>query len=562
MRQILKHLKDFKLVFFLLPIIYGLLYAFDGWDDSDRGFIPALCHRIVNGELPYLDFLYVRPPGTPFVHALEMAILPDNIEMLGMRLNFYLFEWLAVLFAVLTLRRFFSFKELGIPMYMFASLAFVMMVHNFPAMPWHTADGVFFGALGIFLVTKSGKYYHLIPGLFAMGMAGMCKQNFALTPVAGIALLFVLYPPKRAIIATVGGIGAGLAALLLLEVVTPGESILKAMINQSTGSSSLSDASWGGWQLYVRPAAATLIPLGGLYYLLKVRMQWAHTGKLFAAIFFLMLVVAAALPIPEMLEKETFTAPKQLQYNALLFLGGFLAIFYFFFRNRTTTDETAFKARQKGLAVIVCMCVVGWSVGISWGYAIPALFILPAMFMFVWFLGKKLQFRAPVWFYPSIIGLCFALFYVGSWYTFRDGSRVQLTHHLGDLFPKLNYIYTTEESYEKHEEVKELHAQYGDNFTVMPSFPHAHYVLDVMPPLQIDWMQDAEMGYEKGMGPLVERLETVRPVVFVQKDKEKKAWSKEHHYKSTLLKYVLDNWNMIGETKYFKVYAQQSKTPA
>ena len=53
-----------------------MVYAPYGYSGVDEGFITALVWRVLNGELPYVDFIYVRPPGTPLLHAAIQAVLP------------------------------------------------------------------------------------------------------------------------------------------------------------------------------------------------------------------------------------------------------------------------------------------------------------------------------------------------------------------------------------------------------------------------------------------------------------------------------------------------------
>lgn len=63
-------IRDGSLLFLLLPLIYFLLFGFDGFADTDQGFVPGLAWRVKLGQWPYRDFVYVRPPLTPVLHAL------------------------------------------------------------------------------------------------------------------------------------------------------------------------------------------------------------------------------------------------------------------------------------------------------------------------------------------------------------------------------------------------------------------------------------------------------------------------------------------------------------
>ena len=68
---ILNSNKFWLCIFILYFFIYGGFWVRYGFDTDDGGFILALSKRIIDGELPYKDFIYIRPPLTIYIHALS-----------------------------------------------------------------------------------------------------------------------------------------------------------------------------------------------------------------------------------------------------------------------------------------------------------------------------------------------------------------------------------------------------------------------------------------------------------------------------------------------------------
>ena len=85
--------QGYKWLFLALPVLYFILFGRHGLDETDQGFITGLSHRILLGEVPYIDFLYVRPPGSPLLHTLELWVLPDAWEFLGARFMGIFYLW-------------------------------------------------------------------------------------------------------------------------------------------------------------------------------------------------------------------------------------------------------------------------------------------------------------------------------------------------------------------------------------------------------------------------------------------------------------------------------------
>ena len=114
--------------------------------------------------------------------------------------------------------------------------------------------------------------------------------------------------------------------------------------------------------------------------------------------------------------------------------------------------------------------------------------------------------------------------------------------------------------YGKYEELKDLHKEYGNTFTVLPGMPAAHYLTQSNNPLSVDWAHNAEAQLPKQFPRLIGQLENEVEVVFLEKGKEKRI-REEGHYGSEIALYVMENWQLVKECEYFAVYAPEKRRP-
>ena len=60
----------------LSTLFVSMFLARFGFEDSDTGFIVGLGWRTLNGEIPYLDYSYVRPPIS-IMHSYFLMLIFD-----------------------------------------------------------------------------------------------------------------------------------------------------------------------------------------------------------------------------------------------------------------------------------------------------------------------------------------------------------------------------------------------------------------------------------------------------------------------------------------------------
>ncbi|MFN8393378.1 MAG: hypothetical protein U0176_01750 [Bacteroidia bacterium] len=530
------------LLFLTLPVLYFLLLGFHGFADTDQGFVPGLAHRILQGERMYRDFNYVRPPLTPYLHAAVMWLLPHSLFMVGSRALFYLTIWAYTGLAVLTLDKQFDLDRLGIPKWLLACLGFVFSVHNYPAMPWHTTDGLFFSILGIYLITTRDGMLTTILGLVSLYLSALTKQPFGLMPLLGAALVVYLRPQRRTWVAVgIAGLLCGVATLGLVK-------LFPEMLRQISGSSKLSDLVTTGFRMYLKPLLLVLLPvLVGVWGLKRLAPE-----NLFREVTgWICLLLPSAWLLGQYYIVEQagdYTTPIFWFYHLLLLFGVCWCIMNYL------------RERRKELLVFLLLCVPCWLSGISWGYTVPALFALPGLFALIYVLTHELKFIGTLHvrslkrlLAPVLVLFSTILFIAISRHPYRDKPRPELTFSAGEVFPGMSHIRTSHFGYHKLVEFKSHYHAFGDPYVVLPAMPLAHFLTQSSSPIGVDWAYDIEIG-SKDVDRFIDKFSESAPTVFVEKARMEESAA------SSLLGHVLTHWTAVDTGEYFVVYRQPTET--
>ena len=248
---LLEYVKKNKFpVFFIFFIVfYCLYYGPYGYDDADNGYTLSLSWRIFNGQIPFRDFILVRPPLSPLLHTLPFYIIPEDFQIIFDRFLFYFFMAMSSLFAALAIDNGFELKKLNLNPYLLATIGFVLSVNNFPAMGWHTVDAIFFSSLGIYLLVCFSSLFAVVFGTLCLFLSALCKQPFYLMPFAGVAFVVIISKDWKKFIVSVLSllICSGLFIYLLLSF-----HVLQNFIIFTTGSANLKDLLSAGYESYVQ----------------------------------------------------------------------------------------------------------------------------------------------------------------------------------------------------------------------------------------------------------------------------------------------------------------------
>lgn len=161
---------------FLTAAVCHLLFSRLGFNLADEGFILAGARRILDGQVPHLDFISIRPAGSHILWAPLVALGGDCtiwISRFAPWMQFAAIAWIwALLFERAIKIRVSIFLKIAIGL-----AGFLLSVNGFPIMPWHTLDAIFFSSLGAFLCASSSNGRRLA-GFLLVGAAPLFRLNF------------------------------------------------------------------------------------------------------------------------------------------------------------------------------------------------------------------------------------------------------------------------------------------------------------------------------------------------------------------------------------------------
>ncbi|MCB9234155.1 MAG: hypothetical protein H6581_21040 [Bacteroidia bacterium] len=528
-------------LFACLPLLYFFLFGRSGWSDTDQGFIQGLSWRVICGQISYRDFFYVRPPLSLYLHSLELRLLPENHAILLSRLNCYLMMAASVLFFSLSLKKVLSKEENMWNWPLFASLGFVISVHNYPPMPWHTVDGIFFASLGFFLLISFPNWKGMVPGMAALFLAALCKQPFYLAPVLGCVLMALqpdfrvirLVPPLVTLLLCVG---IFLGSLYSLDSRLPG-----LFLAQTSGSTSLQDLFAAGISPYFVPFLLICALLFTRWILLRwfPRQKWMGQLLQWSPGFYFAL--ALTILMYRAYKTEAFQAPG-LGYSQLLLLA---SVFW---------GTHFFREKREAATLILALTGISWAAGISWGYPFPIMAATPLLAGSLMFARVLYPENLPRFTLHLALGFCILVSFYLYQFPYRDYPRAECVYNLGDHFPKLSGIKTGPFFYAKYGNLAEELSKLGQKtWMVMPAMPLAHYLHGQSPPPIADWVHNAEINWDKNRAEITRRLDQEVETVFLELDKLDEA-EKGGKYGAKLARYVKENWKSAYKTPYFEVY--------
>ncbi len=523
-----------KGLFFSLLLGYCLAYAPYGTNETDGGFLSGLAWQLSSGKALYRDVLYVRPPLPVWLRTAEMAIFPENWSVLCERWLFFgkvaLYSWLAA-----------ATLAAGRQSWILAVFGFVVSVHCFTPMAWHTVDGILFGSLGFWALFRvGGRVGHLLAGA-AIAAAMLCKQSFYPLPIV-FAGLMVLQRKKNAWVWGAAGLTAILALIFSYLYQTDA---LEGFFQMTRGAASGRQAVQHGVLDYVRinpwvaAASAVLLPLP-LWCLWRQPTARLHRLGLISWTFWLVLLAQFYLRAIGL--RQDFTAPFA-QARVLFDLALAYGVW------RVWAGQWG-----KGEALpFFALLSLSWCAGVSWGYNLPILMATPMVFAAMdistrlWsanYPGRNAGWRSVV-----ALAALLAVFRYGYEFVYRDGRRSDMTVEMGRIFPAMNGIRSDTASAALYLDLHDLAERYGPMFKTLPSFSQANFLTRTYPPLPLDWVVGRESNRDNTL--IIEQMNRNRPIFFIEKSYDKTRIAADTEL--TFTQKVLSEGKLLDETPHFWV---------
>lgn len=529
----------------LTPLAYLWLYTPYGMDSTDFGYFYGYAWRILEGQVPYRDFYYIKPALPLYWHAFWMWLTPENVSVLAGKAGFVAAMLAASCFAALFLRRLFRLEDLGLPLPLLATCGFVWGVHSFPHMPWHTVDGILFAAAALWAAVCG---WPAAAGLLA-GCAMLCKQSFLLVP-PDVLLLIWLTRPRRSEVIRYLAAWLGLLALVYALLYKAGA--LEAFLRMTTGQLDIREALDAGIWIYLRqnwwlPGLAVLPWLA------------ARMGKKKLPVLFqpavVYLILLAGCYIWQVLRDKAWIGYGLSWPTLFMLLGGVCVLFPQFFLTPWLRDAKAPHPRWRAGVGLGVALLTAWSVAISGGYKIPAFFAVPLIFSLLLVhvrLGGRAQ---PLAWLALLSGLL--MFGVGYQYPYvfpmRPMPRAALNLDAGDIYSKAAGVKVDAEMYAKLTELKRLRAKYGPAYKTLPGFSFAYYLNNDRPVYGSDWLIDWEINAE--VDALYDELLRKDLTVFMERDQmdtlKADAYDRAGY---SVPQRVRRQWRVVEEGPYFVVF--------
>jgi len=528
----------YKAILFLLPFIYTLLFGRYGFEDSDSGFIVGLGWRILNGELPYRDFYYVRPPLSPCLSAFFLYVLPEYGQLFYIRFLTYVIMLLTILMTTDVLDKFYNFKELNLNKYLFSIISFFILSIGHLDFQWPTTDGIFFAILGLWiLVSYKDNFFLVVLAGILFALSALAKQNFMTIPVLALIFTFLTYGKKLGVLVFFGIIINFLIFYLWLD----SNSLVELFINQTTGVTSVKDLIKAGFLNYFISDKALL----GLVSLISIILMFVHRfyNKFFNIKFISFLILCTIVLINLSYIIYTQTSGKLIRFDLTFPVIVTLYFIYLFVSK---------KEKLKNHYILAFLFAIAWSSSISWGYNTPILFFIPILFGIIFILSKHYKFLNSYKYNLAFIVLIIVYSIPYNLFPYRDKPIWLLHSNAVEISDKAAFIITNKNIIAKHKELSKLLKDYPKS-TVLPSVPLAYYLNNLNNNFKIDWAMDVEAGYD--IDGLIKNINECCQYCIVEKKLFGQPIGKSGKFYSSITDYVINNFTLIdNKNQFFDIY--------
>lgn len=526
----------YKYLYFFIISFYCLILSQYGMETWDTGYISSFSWRIINGQNVYEDFLYKFPPVTIYLHAFFMKILPEVGQFFYFRIIAYLSYGLQVYLFVSGIYLLYDIKKIN--KWAIMIVCFMISWMNFSPYPWPTTDGIFFASIAFWMVSKykNSNFIQLFCIALFCFLSALSKQSFYLIPILFLIWINFKYNVKTAIVFLINIILLLSAFTLTITSITSWQKFA----NQLNGELRLQDLYSVGFHNYVFLPIKWLIPL----------------------------IIVCAASLYFFLKKTNKKIVDLLQYlNELSFLLVIVSIFCLFINKSWLASFVAFDAgavaliyaftiKKKSISHLFPLCVllaISWSVSISLGYPAPLLFGTGIILTLITLMENEVSFNPKYYFFLGL-PLCVIAF-ASNRNPYREASIVDLDYSMETISPKLKFIKTKKETFNKHLELKNLIDKYGENYIVAPNMPMTNYLFNDQSELPTDWLIDTEVNRQTKK--IIAICAEKKNYIFIEKSfVTGEDYGKYTLEVSSMAWFIYKKFNKIAETKYFIIYNQ------
>lgn len=532
-------IKKYSLALFALFVVPGVahaLYSRYGFNQvTDYGFILAQSRRLLDGQIPHLDFISIRPVGSAFLHLPEVLIGGDFTFYLSKAVVWFQFGVITYIWTQILDRSFKLFLSDWIKGIIII-VGFAFASHNFLLTPWHTLDGIFLISLGYYLLTIKPKSYLKILAYFLIGFAYICKQNFLPVPIL-VLIIQKDYRNWKMWLAT------ATPALLYLIILISNGAINSAFV-QFTAQS---DLSFSAWKIYsfrdnfiygLIYGTIIIAIISVISRKLNKVIKILATFALLACLYWLMWSLNVDLSNGNAIINGTF-----LPFGLLLGL---------------MIGQIISEQQWLDLKTVTVIAVISWLSVVSMGYLTPALasgILVTTLSLFMFAVVRKVKFKS-VFIVNTSLFIIYAIFVTASFnntrlnHIYADAPAKSLVSPMGDIFPGARGLRTYQENREVLLELREVIKRYqGKRYAILPDYASYWVKSKDKNPISIDWAIDQELydfGHQRVYHDL-ERLTREGGIIILEKFNDSPPYR-------AILDIVPEKFSIIEETTYFRIY--------
>lgn len=533
-------------LWWILPVVCHFGFSWIGFNPTDDGWMQAVARRMLEGEVPHRDFIFVRP-------ALS-ALLQVPLVWLGGEYTIWLsrlWGWLT-LGAVTWLWSGFAQSGRNSPALrvMLYATAFFLSAHFFPVMAWHSLDGMLLCTIAVWFAAR-GTTGGLRAAFLCVGFAALCRQNFA---VFGPVLLLAI-PDRRKWVAM---FWAALPPLAYAGLMLAAGAAPEFLQQVSSPGGAFRAVAWDGF--IGRPLFLWAIPAGALAGSLvrQISARRPTTGPVLVSLIGLAVAAYAA--------RQLWLGPPEFHGAAYALLGftAGLALAAAFTGASFANRDRLVLGSGLGLA---------WVTAISIGWNSPAL-MAGVIVIVAWRATAAMTGAAPeAAATPLLLAALLSLLASGvafrharhTW-PYRDAPPGELRFEAGPVFPGAAGLRTNERTFavlRDLERLLDIYESRNQPYALLTDGAAVWIRRRQRNPLPCEWPQVTELGYD---GRLIGRMTTaIRRLPADTRIVVQRVLVSELAYvvagvPATFEYFPVQTWlrqhgRKLGETAFFEIYA-------
>jgi hypothetical protein len=198
------------------------MYSWIGFSPTDNGFVLAASRRVLAGQVPHAEFVWVRPAGSALLHTPIVLLFDDATLWVSRGVSILQYTVISLAWAEMA-RESFDWPDSDFDVAALVVLTVPFSINRFLLGAWYTVDGLLLVSLGAWALLIAERRN---VGLVLIGAAPLCKQSFLPLVVAAL-LVTGTWRQWRSVVAVT------IPALLYVAVVTVAGGA-GAMIHQLT----------------------------------------------------------------------------------------------------------------------------------------------------------------------------------------------------------------------------------------------------------------------------------------------------------------------------------------